>query len=61
MPDSEFLPAWEMNCAERAMRTSIERALPERHVTIGRVARLTRALGGRAACQARDQCFRGCR
>ncbi len=60
LPDGEFLPAWEMTCAERAVQRGIERAFPGRHMMVTRVANLTRAHNGRGRCQARDQCARGC-
>ncbi|HEX6926733.1 MAG TPA: GMC family oxidoreductase [Longimicrobiaceae bacterium] len=60
VPDGEFLPPWEMNCVEREMKTRIEAAYPGRNLIIGRVTNLTRAHGGRGACQARNQCARGC-
>jgi choline dehydrogenase-like flavoprotein len=60
LPDGDLLPAWEMNCAEQNVRRGIERAYPDRHMTITRVANLTRAINGRGPCQARDQCARGC-
>jgi choline dehydrogenase-like flavoprotein len=60
LPDGEFLPPWEMNCAEQLVRQKIERAFPGRRMTITRVANLTEAHGGRSRCQARDQCARGC-
>ena len=49
LPDGEFLPPWEMNCAEQLVRQGIERAFPGRHMTIARVANLTRPHNGRAA------------
>ena len=60
LPDGEFLPAWEMNCAERVVKRGIERAFPGRHMTLTRVANLTQAHLGRGPCQARNQCARGC-
>ncbi|TMH13298.1 MAG: GMC family oxidoreductase, partial [Betaproteobacteria bacterium] len=60
LPDGEFLPPWEMNCAERVVQRGIERAFPGRHMTMTRVANLTRAHLGRGPCQARNQCARGC-
>jgi choline dehydrogenase-like flavoprotein len=60
LPDGEFLPPWEMNCAERVVQQGIERAFPGRHMTVTRVANLTRAHLGRGPCQARNQCARGC-
>ena len=60
LPDGDFLPPWELTCAEKQVKAGIERAYPGRHLTLTRVANLTRAHGGRSACQARDQCARGC-
>ena len=60
LPDGEFLPPWEMTCAERYVRQGIERAFPGRHLTVTRVANLTQAHNGRGPCQARNQCARGC-
>ena len=60
LPDGEFLPAWQMNCAESVVKRGIERAFPGRHMTLTRVANLTQAHLGRGPCQARNQCARGC-
>jgi choline dehydrogenase-like flavoprotein len=60
LPDGEFLPPWEMNCAEQVVKHGIERAFPGRRMTVTRVANLTVAHGGRGPCQARNQCARGC-
>jgi choline dehydrogenase-like flavoprotein len=60
LPDGEFLAPWELNCAERVVKRGIERAFPERHMTIARVANLTEPRSGRGRCQARNQCARGC-
>ena len=60
LPDGEFLPPWEMNCAERQVKKRLERAFPGRHMTITRVANITRDHNGRTRCQARNQCARGC-
>jgi len=60
LPDGEFLPPWEMTCAERHVQQGIERAFPGRRMMVTRVANLTRAHHGRGPCQARDQCARGC-
>ena len=60
LPDGDFLPAWEMNCAEVVVKRGIERAFPGRRMTMARVANLTRDHNGRTRCQARDQCSRGC-
>jgi choline dehydrogenase-like flavoprotein len=60
LPDGEFLPPWELTCAERAVQQGIERAYPGRHMMVTRVANLTRPHNGRGRCQARNQCARGC-
>jgi len=60
LPDGEFLPPWEMNCAEHVVKRGIERAFPGRRMTMTRVANLTQAHLGRGPCQARNQCARGC-
>ncbi|HET7456714.1 MAG TPA: GMC family oxidoreductase [Gemmatimonadaceae bacterium] len=60
LPDGEFLPPWELNCAERLVKGAIESRYPDRRMTITRVANLTQAHGGRQQCKARDQCHRGC-
>lgn len=60
LPDGEFLPPFEMTCAEQFVRQGIERAFPGRTMTVTRVANLTQPLNGRSRCQARDQCARGC-
>jgi choline dehydrogenase-like flavoprotein len=59
-PDGEFLPPMEMNCAEEFLKAGIEGAYPDRLMSIGRVANLTRPHQGRGACQYRNQCHRGC-
>jgi len=60
LPDGEFLPPWELTCAERVVKQAIERVFPDRRMTISRVANLTQAHHGRGPCQARNQCARGC-
>jgi choline dehydrogenase-like flavoprotein len=60
LPDGEFLPPMEMNCAETYFKERLEDAFPDRTMTIGRVANLTRPHEGRGQCQYRGQCERGC-
>ena len=60
LPDGELLPPWELTCAERVVKKGIERRYPDRHLTVTRVANLTKSIHGRGPCQARDQCARGC-
>jgi choline dehydrogenase-like flavoprotein len=65
LPDGEFLPAWEMNCAEKDISQKIKSAYKQRHVVQGRCAHLTKPQPvhleqGRGQCQARSLCERGC-
>jgi len=59
-PDGKFLPPMNMTCGERLFKKAIEARFPERRVTIGRVAVLTRRHHGRAQCHYCDHCNRGC-
>ncbi len=65
LPDSDFLPPFEMYCVEKEVRKRIEKNFPGRTMTIGRVANLSEAqkaqLGiGRSACMRRNKCALGC-
>ncbi len=60
LPDGKFLPPMEMNCVERAVGDRILNAFPDRKMTIGRVAVLTRSHRGRAQCHYCGPCHRGC-
>lgn len=65
LPDGEFLPPWEMNCAEKEIREKILKHFPDRSVIHGRCAHLTQPQEihiqqGRGTCQARSLCERGC-
>lgn len=60
LPDGKFLPPMEMNCVEREFKSALEKKFPDRRVTIGRTANLTKPVKGRGQCQARDLCHRGC-
>jgi len=60
LPDGEFQPPMEMNAGEKFVKAGIERAFPDRHVTIGRVAILTQPLNGRLPCHYCGPCERGC-
>lgn len=60
LPDGEFLPPMEMNCVERQVKERIEKAFPERRMTIGRTAVLTKSLGKRMRCHYCGPCERGC-
>jgi choline dehydrogenase-like flavoprotein len=65
LPDGEFLPPMEMFFVEKEVKQRIEKAYPDRRMTIGRVANLSKAaeeqLGvGRSPCQYRNRCSYGC-
>ncbi len=65
LPDGEFLKPWELNCVEKHIQKSVTAAYKDRHVIIGRCAHLTEPKQihydqGRAQCQARHLCYRGC-
>jgi choline dehydrogenase-like flavoprotein len=64
LPDGEFLPPHDFTCVEKHFKKQIQEKMA-RPVTIGRVAHLTKPTAehtalGRAQCQARDRCERGC-
>jgi choline dehydrogenase-like flavoprotein len=66
LPDGEFLPAFELNDAEKQFKASVESKFPGRKVISGRVANLSQAQPqheelGRTSCQNRSICERGCR
>lgn len=60
LPDGKFLPPMEMNCVERAVQEKIVGAFPDRRMTIGRVAVLTKPHRGRDECHYCGPCHRGC-
>jgi len=65
MPDGEYLPPFEFNCAEKEIKKRIEAKYKDRYYIQGRWAQLTEARDihikqGRGQCQARDLCMRGC-
>jgi choline dehydrogenase-like flavoprotein len=65
LPDGEFLPAWEMTCAEKLVQERIHSNYKDRTVIQGRCAHLTKPKAihleqGRGQCQARNICYRGC-
>ena len=65
MPDGDYLPAFEMTCVEKDLQKKISQYYPDRHMIAGRWAQLTQPAPihlqqGRAQCQARDMCMRGC-
>ncbi len=65
LPDGEFLPPFELNCLEKHIGQKVRENYAGRQVIIGRCAHLTQpgevhTAGGRATCQARHLCYRGC-
>jgi choline dehydrogenase-like flavoprotein len=65
LPDSDTLPAFEMNCVEKEIQQKILANYKDRYVVQGRCAHLTKPAAihmqqGRAQCQARNLCYRGC-
>lgn len=65
LPDGQFLPPMQMNCVETKVKGEIESKFAGRKIIIGRAAHLTQPQAihtelGRAACQFRNMCMRGC-
>ena len=61
LPDGEFLPAMQFNCAEVKVREAAQKKWGrDRVLTIGRAAILTQNHNGRAACHYCGPCERGC-
>lgn len=65
LPDGEFLPPHEMNCVENYFQQAVAKKYKDRHVIMGRAAHITKAgpihhQQGRAQCQHRTICERGC-
>ena len=65
LPDGEFMKPWELNCVEKHIQKEIAKKHEDRQVIIGRCAHLTDPQPihfelGRAQCQARHLCYRGC-
>lgn len=65
LPDGDFLPPFELNDGEEAFKHAVERQFAGRKVIPARVANLREARDhhramGRAPCQVRSICERGC-
>ena len=65
LPDGEFLPPHDMTCVEKYFSEKVAELYKNRHVIIGRCAHITQAQPihteqGRATCQYRNLCQRGC-
>jgi choline dehydrogenase-like flavoprotein len=59
-PDQNLLPGMDLNFVEKVAKKAIEKAYPDRILTIGRAANLTQAHKGRTPCQYRNMCSNGC-
>lgn len=65
LPDGEFLPPWELTCVENHFKDMVSKNYKDRHVIYARCAHITKPEQihldqGRAQCQARNHCQRGC-
>lgn len=65
LPDSKFLPPFEMNAVEKEMKARIEKKWKTRKLIMGRTAHLSvpaphHTAQGRVQCQARNECQKGC-
>jgi choline dehydrogenase-like flavoprotein len=61
LPDSEFLPAMELNIVEKTVAQKIKEQYNDtRRLIIGRVAHVTKAIKDRTPCQFRNMCWNGC-
>lgn len=65
MPDGEYLPPFDFNCAEAEVQKKLKARYSNRHMVHARWAHLTQPTDlhlqqGRAKCQARNRCMRGC-
>lgn len=61
LPDGHFMPAMELNCAEKHVKKRLEEIYKgQRHLIIGRSANITEPLQNRVNCQYRNRCWRGC-
>jgi choline dehydrogenase-like flavoprotein len=65
MPDGEFMKPFDLNCVEAHIQQKLQTYYQDRHVVRARWAQLTEPQPvhhqqGRAGCQARNLCMRGC-
>jgi choline dehydrogenase-like flavoprotein len=61
LPDSHFLPAYDMTCVEKDVAARLkDHYKGMRHMIIGRVANITVPHEGRPGCQFRNKCALGC-
>jgi choline dehydrogenase-like flavoprotein len=61
LPDGEFMPPMDLNCAEKDVKQKMEAHYKNaRKLIIGRSANITQPHNDRTNCQYRDRCWRGC-
>jgi choline dehydrogenase-like flavoprotein len=65
LPDSEYLPPFEMTSPEKHIKAKLAELYPERPLIMGRTAHITKPTElhvsqGRVQCQARSECHAGC-
>ena len=65
LPNSEFIPPFEMNVPEKVLTNKLSEFFPERPMVMGRCAHLTKPTQyhidqGRMQCMARNECQKGC-
>lgn len=65
LPDSEFLPPFDLNCVETHIQKKVKENYSDRQVIHGRCAHLTDTNNiheeqNRSRCMARHLCYRGC-
>lgn len=61
LPDGDYMPAMELNCAEKDVKKRMEEYYKgKRHLIIGRSANITQPHHNRINCQYRNRCWRGC-
>lgn len=61
LPDGEFMPPMDLNCAEKEVKKRLEAHYKNaRKMIIGRSANITQPHNDRTNCQYRDRCWRGC-
>jgi choline dehydrogenase-like flavoprotein len=59
-PDGQYQRPMPLNAAELHLQTVLKDKFAGRVLTVARTANLTEPLPGRAVCQSRDHCARGC-
>ena len=62
LPDGKFGPPMDLYCVEKHLKENIAQNYKDRVLTIGRTAHITgdKSFEGRARCQYRNRCMRGC-